>query len=73
MDSSGIDAPRRVVFQYLVPVHVEVEDGLVCRVTVIDETRVRDPAVVEGDSAYLDEAVRASDDGQAWPSWQFGY
>ena len=30
--------PRRVVFQYLVPVHVEVEDGLVSRVTVIDET-----------------------------------
>src|SRR5665213_228692 len=25
--------PRRVVFAYRVPVHVEVEDGLVCRVT----------------------------------------
>ncbi|WCM27345.1 hypothetical protein NDN01_25750 [Sphingomonas sp. QA11] len=73
MDISGTDAPRRVVFQYLVPVHVEVEDGLVCRVTVIDETPVRDPTVVEGDSAYLDAAVRASDDGQPWPSWQFGY
>ena len=32
METSGTDAPRRVVFQYLVPVHVEVEDGLVCRV-----------------------------------------
>jgi len=73
MDTSSIDAPRRVVFQYLVPVHVEVEDGLVAQVTVIDETPVRDPTVVEGDSAYLDEAVRASDDGQPWPSWQFGY
>jgi hypothetical protein len=31
-------ATRRVVFQYLVPVHVEVEDGLVVCVTVIDET-----------------------------------
>jgi hypothetical protein len=73
MDTSGIDAPCRVVFQYLVPVHVEVEDGLVCRVTVIDETPVRDPTFVEGDGAYLNEAVRASDDGQPWPSWQFGY
>lgn len=65
--------PRRIVFQYLVPVHVEVEDGLVCRVTVIDETPVADPAVVEGDASYLAEAVAAADDGQAWPSWQFGY
>ena len=73
MDISGTDAPRRVVFQYLVPVHVEVEDGLVCRVTVIDETPVRHPTLVEGDGAYLDEAVRAADDGQPWPSWQFGY
>ena len=73
METSGTDAPRRVVLQYLVPVHVEVEDGLVCRVTVIDETPVRGPTVVEGDSAYLNDAVRASDDGQPWPSWQFGY
>ncbi|MFC5373820.1 hypothetical protein ACFPIF_14735 [Brevundimonas faecalis] len=73
MDISSTDATRRVVFQYLVPVHVEVEDGLVCRVTVIDETPVRGPTVVEGDSDYLDDAVRASDDGQPWPSWQFGY
>ncbi|PEQ11650.1 hypothetical protein B2G71_16150 [Novosphingobium sp. PC22D] len=65
--------PRRVIFQYLVPVHVEVEDGLVCRVTVIDETPVRDPAVVEGDASDLAEAVAAADDGQPWPSWRFGY
>lgn len=65
--------PRRVVFSYLVPVHVEVEDGLVSRVTVIDETPVADPAVVEGDASYLTEAVAAADDGQSWPSWQFGY
>nr|WP_291630776.1 MULTISPECIES: hypothetical protein [Hyphomicrobiales] len=64
---------QRVVFQYLVPVHVEVEDGLVSRVTVIDETPVRDPTVVEGDLADLADAVRAADDGQPWPSWQFGY
>ena len=64
---------RRVVFQYFVPVHVEVEDGLVSRVTVIDETPVRDPDVVEGDPEYLAQAVAAADDGQDWPSWQFGY
>lgn len=61
--------PRRVVFAYRVPVHVEVEDGLVSRVTVIDETPVADPTVVEGDAGYL----AAADDGQAWPSWAFGY
>ena len=64
---------RRVVFQYLVPVHVEVEDGLVTRVTVIDETPVRDPTHIDGDVAYLPEAVAAADDGQAKPSWRFGY
>ncbi|MBX9864150.1 MAG: hypothetical protein K2Y42_15530 [Hyphomicrobium sp.] len=73
MSIPSTDTSRPVVFRYLVPVHVEVEDGLVCRVTIIDETPVRDPTAVEGDRAYLDEAVRASNDGQPWPSWQFGY
>ena len=63
----------RIVFHYLVPVHVEVEDGLVTCVTIIDETPVRDPAIVEGDPADLASAVAASDDGQSWPSWRFGY
>jgi len=71
VDSSA--TARRVVFQYLVPVHLEVEDGLVTCVTVIDETPVRDPIVVEGDESYLSAAVAAADDGQDWPSWQFGY
>jgi hypothetical protein len=66
-------AARHVVFQYFVPVQVEVDDGLVACVTVIDETPVRDPTVVEGDDSYLPEAVAAADDGQAWPSWRFGY
>ena len=66
-------ATRRVVFQYLVPVHVEVEDGLVVCVTVIDKTPVRDPSLVEGDAGYLPEAVTAADDCQPWPSWRFGY
>lgn len=73
MVEQNLTTPRRVVFQYLVPVHVEVEDGLVSCVTIIDETPVRNPTVVEGDAAYLAEAVIASDDGQPWPSWQFGY
>ncbi len=64
---------QRVVFQFLVPVHVEVEDDRVTCVTVIDETPVRDPAVVEGDADYLAAAVAAADDGQPWPSWRFGY
>jgi hypothetical protein len=66
-------ATRHVVFQYLVPVHVEVEDGIVVCVTVIDETPVRDPTLVEGDAGYLPEAVVAADDGQPWPSWRFSY
>lgn len=65
--------PRRVVFQYFVPVHVDVEDGLVHSVTVIDETPVENPTVVEGDTDYLKEAVKTADDGQSWPSWQLGY
>ena len=73
MDHPDTTTSRRVVFQYLVPVHVEVEDGLVCRVTVIDETPVHDPIAVEGDATYRADAVGASDDGQAWPFWQFGY
>lgn len=43
------------------------------RVTIIDEMPVRDPVVVEGDPADLADAARAADNGQAWPSWQFGY
>ena len=73
MAQSSPTPTRHVVFQYLVPVHVEVEDDLVVRVTVIDETPVRDPTVVEGNPEYLAQAVAAADDGQDWPSWQFGY
>ena len=42
-------------------------------VTVIDETPVEHPTVVEGDADYLKEAVKAANDGQPWPSWQFGF
>ena len=73
MIEPDLSVPRRVVFQYLVPVHVEVEDGLVVCVTVIDETPVRDPTLVEGDTGYMPDAVAAADDGQPWPSWRFGY
>lgn len=73
MPTSEPSATRRVVFQYLVPVHVEVEEGQVVAVTIIDETPVTNPTVVEGDTDYLAEAVAAADDGQDWPSWEFGY
>jgi hypothetical protein len=74
MIASDPSATRRVVFWCLVPVHVEVEDGLVVCVIVIDETPVRDPSLVEGDAGYVPEAVAAAvDDGQPWPSWRFGY
>lgn len=73
MTESPASCSRHIVLQFFVPVHVEIEDGKVCRVTVIDETPVSDPTVVEGNASYLVEAVAAADDGQAWPSWQFGY
>jgi hypothetical protein len=60
MTENPASRPRRIVFQYLVPVHVEVEDGQVCRVAVIDETPVAEPTVVEGDTSYLAEAVAAA-------------
>jgi hypothetical protein len=63
---------QRVVFQYFVPAPVEVEDGFVARVTVIDDTPIRDPTVVEGEALYLGKAVVGANDGQAWPSWEFG-
>ncbi|MCI4679058.1 hypothetical protein K9U39_17630 [Rhodoblastus acidophilus] len=64
---------RRVVFQYFVPVHVEVEDGLVARVTVIDETPVRNPTAIAGDAAYLVEAAAAADDGQLGRPGSLGF
>ncbi len=64
---------RRVVFQFLVPVVVEVDAGTVTYVVVVDDTPIKDPVVVEGDEAYLTEAIEAANNGQPWPSWQFGY
>ena len=64
---------RRVVFSFLVPVCVVVEDGLVGDVVVIDETEVANPVLVEGDPADLAAAVSAANDGQGWPSWRFGW
>ena len=69
MEKHVTQAVRYVVFEYLVPVHVEVEDGVVSSVTVIDETPVRCLTIVVGDTSYLPEAVAAADNGQAWPFW----
>jgi hypothetical protein len=63
---------RRVVFQFLVPVHVEVVGGDVVYVLVRDDTPVSNAVAVEGDRTYLAEAVEAASDGQAWPAWRFG-
>ncbi len=71
--SHSASPERRVVFQFLVPVHVEVVDGDVVSVVVIDETPITAPTLVEGDPGYLPEAVNFADDGQTWPSWRFGY
>jgi hypothetical protein len=64
---------RKVTYQFMVPVHVEVEDDVVTEVVVLDEVRVDDPSFVDGDRQYLREAVRVSLDGQSWPAWRFGY
>lgn len=64
---------RKVTYQFMVPVHVEVEDDIVTEVIVLDEARVGNPMFVDGDLSYLQRAVAASLDGQSWPAWQFAY
>jgi hypothetical protein len=64
---------RKVTYQFMVPVHVEIEDDVVAEVVVLDEASVNNPAFVEGDRNYLREAVAASLNGQSWPAWKFGY
>ncbi len=63
----------RVVYQFMIPVCVEVKDGKVSSVIVIDETPVADPTYVEGARTYLAAAVEESLNGQDWPAWEFGY
>jgi hypothetical protein len=62
---------KRVTFQYLVPVMVEVEDGRVISVTIIDSTPIRDPVLVSGSEDALEAAVKVADSLDAWPTWQF--
>nr|WP_049781802.1 hypothetical protein [Asticcacaulis excentricus] len=62
----------QVVFQFRVPVNVEVEDDRVTHVAVLDETPVRDARVVQGNAAYLPQALSTADDGQDGPAWRFG-
>ncbi len=64
---------KTVTFSFLVPVCVVIEDGVVAKVVVIDETDVTSPKYVDGDEDYLDEAVKASLNGQGWPGWEFGW
>jgi hypothetical protein len=62
----------RVIYQFMVPVHVEVEDGRVKSVIVVDEAPITDPTFVDGDLNYLPEAVESSMTAP-WPAWRFGY
>jgi hypothetical protein len=64
---------RKVVYQFMVPVHVEVENDVVVEVVVLDEASVNEPTFVEGDRSYLQQAVTASENGQSWPAWKFSY
>jgi hypothetical protein len=41
---------QRVVFRYLAPVHVDVEDAIVTCLTAIDDTAVHHPAFVQGEA-----------------------
>ena len=43
---------RKVVYQFMAPVQVEVEDDVVTKVVVLDETPVNRPTFVEGDRNY---------------------
>ncbi len=64
---------HRVIYQFMVPVHVEVRDDVVRRVIVLDDAPVNKPTFVDGDREYLRRAVAASLNGQSWPAWEFGY
>jgi hypothetical protein len=64
---------RDCTFSFLVPVHVHVRNGQVQRVRVIDETPVSNPEFVDGCKAYLQQAVKAANENDYWPSWEFGY
>ena len=64
---------KTVTFSFLVPVCVVIEDGIVAKVVVINETDVTNPQYVDGDEDYLSEAVKASLNGQGWPGWEFGW
>jgi hypothetical protein len=64
---------KAVTFSFLVPVCVVVEDDVVAKVVVIDETDVANPKYVDGDEDYLNQAVEASLNGQGWPGWEFGW
>ena len=37
------------------------------------ETDVTSPKYVDGDEDYLQDAVKASLNGQGWPGWEFGW
>ena len=63
----------KITYQFMAPVCVEVENGIVTRVVVIDEAGVNDPAFVEGDREYFRNGVAASLNGQSWPAWEFAY
>jgi len=65
-------SPVRTVFEYRLPVRVEVVDGLVCSVTVMDSGPIRDAVLVEGEPDGLADAVAQASDGQPWPSWDYG-
>ena len=64
---------RCVTYQFMVPVHVKVEDEVVKKVVVLDDAPVNTPTFVEGDREHMREAVAASLNGQSWPAWVFGY
>lgn len=70
----GSEGPKKsVTFSFLVPVCVVVEDDVVAKVVVLDETDVTDPRHVDGDEDYLEDGVKAALDGQGWPVWEFGW
>jgi hypothetical protein len=71
--SSQHSPTKTITFSFLVPVCVVVEDDVVAKVVVIDETDVTNPQYVDGDENYLNDAVKAALDGQGWPGWEFGW
>lgn len=67
----GHHPPKKAVTSsFLVPVCVVVEDDVVAKAVILDETDVTNPQYVDGDEDYVNKALNASLNEQVGPADQ---